>query len=48
MDYIDTLMEIEEKLVPNHFTADKSPAYLYVCDILKEKVEAIVEYKMNQ
>ena len=46
-EQIDKLMEIAEKLVPSHFTADKSPAYLYVGDILKEKVEAIEEYKMN-
>lgn len=44
---LDKLMEVAEKLVPKHFTADGSPAYLYVGDILKEKLEAVEEYKMN-
>lgn len=46
-EQIDKLMEVAENLVPKHFTADGSPAYLYVGDILKEKLEVVEEYKMN-
>ena len=42
-----SIYEAAKKIVPKHFTEDGSPAYLYVVDILEEKLDAYDEYKLK-